>query len=336
MSQVRMDRICIIMTSAIGDAVHVLPLVNALKRHQPSSHITWVLQPGPASLVRGHPAVDDVILFRRRDGWRAFVALRRAFAERQPFDAVLDLQVSFKAGIMTALAPAPVKLGFDRRRARDLTWLFTNRRLPPQPQRHIQDQFLEFLDELGVPAEPLEWQLGPWPGEPPSELMAGIDRPIASLVIATSNPEKDWVPERWAEVVDHLYEHCGMQPVLAGGRSDRELETEAAICQRARSPVVSTLGCPLRELVAILHASTLVISLDTGPMHMAVALGRPVIALIGYSDPRRIGPYRASTDLIIDAFGTSDTPITQAHRRGRMQTIAAADVIAKIARRRGE
>src|SRR5690242_14503862 len=118
------------MMSAVGDAVHALPVVTALKRRHPDAHLTWVLQPGPASLVRGHPDVDEIVLFRRGAGWRAFADVRRALAGRR-FDLVLDLQVYFKASIVTALARGPVKLGFDRARARDLNWLVTNRKIPP-------------------------------------------------------------------------------------------------------------------------------------------------------------------------------------------------------------
>src|SRR5689334_6505485 len=109
-------RICVVMMSAVGDAVHVLPVINAIKRKDPGAHITWILQPGPATLVRGHPAVDEILLFERGRGWRAFADIRRALATRR-FDLVINLQVYLKAGIVTAFSKAPVKLGFDRARA---------------------------------------------------------------------------------------------------------------------------------------------------------------------------------------------------------------------------
>ena len=114
--------ICIVMLSAIGDAVHVLPVVNALKRSWPESRITWVIQPVPHRLVAGHPAVDEFVVFPRRRGpgaWRSFATLRRALRDRR-FDLLLGLQVYLKAGLVTALADADVKLGFDRARARDM------------------------------------------------------------------------------------------------------------------------------------------------------------------------------------------------------------------------
>jgi heptosyltransferase I len=324
------------MMSAVGDAVHVLPVVCAIKRAHPAAHVSWVLQPGPASLVRGHAAVDELIVFDRSRGWRAFLDVRRAL-DRFPFDVLLDLQVYLKAGIVTALARAPVKLGFDRARARDLNWLFTSHRIPPHAPQHVQDQYFEFLDYLGVPHEPVEWQLGPWPDERVQhrELLAMLrqtDRPAATIVVGTSHPQKDWVPERWADVADALYADYGLQPVLVGGRSEREEDTERVIMARARHRPVSALDSGFRRLVGIIDASALVVSLDTGPLHVAVALGRPVVSLIGYTDPRRTGPYQRFHDLVVDAYHEPGEagPIARAPRLGRMPRITVRDVLDRV------
>src|SRR5690606_22828716 len=116
-------------------------------------------------------------------------------------------------------------------------------------------------------------------------------------------PEKDWIAERWAAVANALYADFGLQPVLVGGRSPREVDTERAIMAHTNPKAISLLDSGLRRLVGILDASALVISLDTGPLHMAVALGRPVISLIGFSNPLRTGPYRTSQELVASAYG---------------------------------
>jgi heptosyltransferase I len=321
------------MMSAVGDAVHVLPVINALKRVNPKTRITWVLQPGPAALVRGHRSVDEIIIFDRAKGWRAFADARAELAKRR-FDLVLNLQVYLKAGIVTAFAHAPVKLGFDRSRARDFNWLFTNRKIAKGPVRHVQDQYFEFLYALGVSPEPVTWDFGPNPAERAwqREFSASTDRPIASIVVGTSKPEKDWIPERWAEVSDALYEKYGMQVVLVGGRSARELNAERIVTERARHKPRSELGSGLRKLVSILDASSLVLSPDTGPLHMSVALDRPVISLMGYTNPKRTGPYRKFRDLIIDAYGDpgEDYPISMENRPGRMARIETNDVLEKV------
>ncbi len=328
-------RVGIVMMSAVGDAVHVLPLLTALKRHSPDTHVTWVLQPGAASLVRGHWAVDEIVEFNRAHGWRAYLAVRRELA-RRPFDVVLALQVYFKAGLVTSFTRAPVKLGFDRTRARDLNWLFTTDRIPPRDGQHVQDQYFEFLEALHVPHEPAVWDLGPWDEERAWQrsFLRQFDRPIAPIVVGTSKAEKDWLPERWAEVSDALHGDFGLQPVLVGGRSERELHAERIILERARVPVTSALGSGLRNLVGILDGAALALSPDTGPLHMAVALNRPVVALMGYTNPKRVGPYRRFHDLLIDAYGEpgEDYPVSMENRPGRMPRITVRDVLDRVER----
>lgn len=330
-----LDRVCIVMMSAVGDAVHVLPLLTALKRHRPDAQVTWILQPGPATLVRGHPDISDILLFERSHGWRAFNDIRRQLATRR-FDTALALQVYFKAGMITRMVKAKVKLGFDMARARDANWLFTNAQVPPHPMQHVQDQYLEFLDALGVPHDEPVWNLGPWPHErgQQRERLRVFDRPIAPIVVATSKAQKDWLPERWAAVCDALYGDFGLQPVLVGGRSDRELAAERVIQSQAKVPVVSALGSGLRGLVQLLDGAALVLSPDTGPLHVTVALDRPVVSLIGYSNPKRVGPYRKFHDLMIDAYGepAESYPISMENRLDRMPRITVNDVLARVQR----
>ena len=333
MSRVTMDRVCIVMMSAVGDAVHVLPVLTALKRHHPGMHVTWVLQPGPATLVRGHPLVDEIILFDRSAGLQGFVDIRRALAGRR-FDLVINLQVYFKAGIITSFVQAPVKLGFDRARARDFNWLFTTHRIPPHAMQHVQDQYFEFTDWLGVAQEPVQWGLGPWESERPwqQDFYSTFERPAVPIVVATSKAEKDWLPERWAEVCDVLHADFGLQPVLVGGRSPREVAAEAIIMERTAHQPRSALGSGLRKLVAIFDGAALVMSPDTGPLHISVALDRPVVSLIGYSNPKRVGPYRKYHDLMIDAYGDpgEDYPISMENRTGRLARITVQQVLDKV------
>ena len=335
MIDVPLHRVCVVMMSAVGDAVHVLPVLEALKRKSPAAHVTWVLQPGPATLVRGHRSVDEILLFDRSKGWRAFTEIREQLAARN-FDLVVNLQVYFKAGIVTAFTRAPVKLGFDRARARDFNWLFTTHRIPPHAPQHVQDQYFEFLTALNVPHEPVSWALGPWPHEREAQrsLFDRFDRPVASIVVATSKPQKDWIPERWAQVADALWYDFGLQPVLVGGQSQRELAAEHTIMTRATHAPFSALGSGLRNLVGIIDGSALVLSPDTGPLHMAVALDRPVVSLMGYTNPKRTGPYRKFHDLIVDAYGEpgEDYPISMENRRDRMPRIAVRDVLDRVER----
>lgn len=335
LDHVQFDRVGIVMMSAVGDVVHVLPIIHALKAFRPSMKLTWVLQPGPATLVRGHPLVDDIVLFNRSAGWKEFLRIRESLSTR-PFDLVLGLQVYFKAGLITSFAKAPVKLGFDRERARDANWLFTTHRIPPHSGQHVQDQYFEFLTALGVPFGAPQWTLGPWNDEERAwqqTFIEQFDRPIAPIVVATSKAAKDWAPQRWAKVCNALWHDFGLQPVLVGGRSEREVAAESIIMREA--PVsFSALGSGLRKLSAIFDSAAVVLSPDTGPLHMAVALRTPVISLMGYTNPKRVGPYDYSQDLMIDAYGDpgEDYPLDMSYREGRMDRITPDDVLQMVER----
>ncbi|HEY0779040.1 MAG TPA: glycosyltransferase family 9 protein, partial [Gemmatirosa sp.] len=214
---------------------------------------------------------------------------------------------------------------------------FTNARVPAHPIQHVQDQYFEFLDALGVShPDPPVWDLGPRPDEraAQAEFLARVERPVAAIVVATSKPEKDWPPDRWAAVCDALWHDYSLQPVLVGGRTPRELAAERAIRTATRAPVVSALGSGLRGLVGIFDGAALVLSPDTGPLHIAVALDRPVVSLIAYSNPKRVGPYRRFHDLMIDAYGDpgEDYRPTMENRPGRMARITVADVLERVER----
>jgi len=327
-------RLGIVMMSALGDAVHVLPLLDALKRHAPSTHVTWILQPGPALMVQGHPHVDDVVVFQRSRGLRGYVDVRRELRSR-PFDLVMNLQVYFKAGVVTWLCRAPVKLGFDWARARDANWLFTTHRIRPHAEQHVQDQYFEFLDALGVPHGEPQWHLAPSRPERDAAraILAGAgDGPLVGLVVASSKPEKNWMPERYAALARTLGRDAGARCVLLGGSSAIERFAAERIHTAAPGVAIDGLGRGLRTLLGLIDACDVVVSPDTGPLHMAVAMNVPAVGLYGYNNPKRVGPYRRFAELLLDAYGDpgEDYPISMEHRLGRMDRIQTADVVAKV------
>jgi heptosyltransferase I len=325
-------RMAVVMLTAVGDAVHVLPVLNSLKRHSPGTHLTWVLQPGPAGLVRGHPAVDEIVELDRGRGVRGFLELRRELA-RRPFDAVLLLQPYLKAGIVAGMARAPVRWGLDRARARDLTWLFTNRAVPPRPVGHVQDQYLEFLDALGVPRV-MEWGLGTTAEERAryAALLPPAAGPTVAWVVGTSKPAKEWPAERYAGAIDRLAEERGARAVLVGGLGERESAAAREIAARAKHPPLDLRAWDLRRVAYLLERADVLVSPDTGPLHAAVALGTPTVALMGYTNPKRFGPYRRFHDLLLDAFGDpgEEYPPSAPHRPGRMERIGVEQVVERV------
>ncbi len=326
-------RICVVMLSALGDVVHALPVVTAIKRHAPGTHLTWILQPGPAALVRGHPAVDEIVEFERRRGWRGFAALRRRL-RAMPFDLVLDLQPYFKAGLITWMARAPIKLGLDFARARDLNWLFTTHRIPPRPVGRIQDQFLEFLDAIGVPRGEPAWGLAPTSGERAAArgIVASAEGPLVGFVVATSKPAKNWMPERYAEVATRLAAERGARCVLLGDTSPIERRAADAILARTTAAPIDALGAGLRTTLGLFEACDVVVSPDTGPYHICVAMNVPAVGLFGYTNPRRVGPYGRFGELVVDGYGDPGEEYSAGagYRPGRMARISAAQVYDRI------
>ena len=333
------DRICVVLLTGLGDVVHGLPVVNALARHWPSSRITWVVEPMAAPILEHHPAVDDVVVFRKKEGVRGVVALARELAPRR-YDLTLNFNIYFKSVFPTVLSSAPVRVGLDRRRSRDGTWLFANRHVGPAPRAHTQDMFLEFLALLDVPADPLEWRLEPTPEERDraASFFSRFDRPVATLVPASANAKKDWPPDRFARVADALRADFGMDTVLVGGPSDRERRLADEIVAAAARPPVVDLGGDIRRLIWMLGGSRLVIAPDTGPVHIARALEVPVIGLYGHTNPWRVGPYRKYQDLWVDAYsdpGTEPDPSDARPRLGRMEEISVDQVLERVDRALG-
>ncbi len=336
MSSAPPNSVLVVMLSAIGDAVHVLPVMTALRRAWPDVHLAWVIQPVPAELVRDHPAVDELILFRRRTGLaglRGFRDIGRALRGRR-FDLVIDLQVYFKAGVITGLASSPRKLGFDRKRARDLNWLFTNERIPAHPVQHVQDQYFEFLHHLGVDPHPVEWdlKLSAEERQARDRFYGELAGEAVAVVLGTSKPRKNWSLQGYVQVLDALWDRYGLTPVLVGGPSRVERDLAAEAVRLSRAPVVDALGAGLRRLLYLLDGARLVISPDTGPLHMARALDVPVVGLYGSTNPKRYGPYRKFTDLIVDGYRHSPEEVYEPSMEYRdgMSRITPEAVLEKV------
>lgn len=325
-------RVALVMMSAIGDVVHALPLVNSIRAAAPDVHLTWVIQPAPRKLLDGHSAVDEFLPFHRERGWRAYPEFYR-LARAREFDLVLDPHVFFKAGVVTGMLRAPRKVGYDRARAPDLNWLFSTERLVPCPRAHAQDEMLEFVDHLGIPRV-LDWGLGSTPQEQSRYVeLLPIEghRPTVALVLASSKAEKDWPAERYLPLVERLTADLGARTVLVGGRSERENRVAEGLRAQASNPPLDLREWDLRRLVYLLERTDVLVSPDTGPMHIGVALDTPTVSLMGHTNPKRVGPYRYR-DLLIDAFGEPGEVYTPeaGYRDGRMERILADDVMDRV------
>jgi heptosyltransferase I len=329
-------RVCVVLLTGLGDVVNGLPLVNALKAHDPTLHITWVVEPMPSSILLPHPSVDEVIVYRKKDGVRGVRELARAMAGKR-WDLALNLIPYAKGAWPTLLSRAPNRLGFDRGRSFDGVWLASNRHLDRNPRKHTLDLYLEFAEHLGVPVPAVEWRVAITPEErrEQAEFFAGFDRPVAAVVPASANHKKDWFADRWARVVDALEHDFGFRTVLVGGRGEREVAIAREITERARATPLWAMGDPVRRMSWMLAGSQLVVAPDTGPLHLARAHGVPVVGLYGHTNPWRAGPYRRFEDLWVDRYTHPGDPPDPSHfdaRWQRMEQITVDDVLERVQR----
>lgn len=331
------QRVCLVLLTGLGDVVHGLPVANALKRSSFAAHLTWIAEPAPSYVVRPHAAVDDVIVFEKKRGWRGVRDLKRGLASRR-FDVTLNLNVYFKSVWPTWFSRAPRRVGFDHARSHEGVWFFTNQHLAAKPRAHTQDMFLEFLDALGLSGEKaqLEWGIEFTPAERAAQsafFESLRDRPIVALVPASANPKKDWAPEQYARVIEALHADFGARSLLVGGPSPRERELAAIIQRESRVKPVNGLGDDVRRMMWLIAGSNLVIAPDTGPVHVARAREVPVIGLYGHTNPWRVGPYRRFEDLWIDRYTEPDAapdPSNATPKLGRMEQITVDDVMARV------
>lgn len=277
--------ILIIKLGALGDVINTLPLAMTLKKTL-GARIHWLTAPLSRPLLEAHAVVDQPILFDPRKGAAAAAALWRQ-CRRQRFDLVLDLQRILKSGFWCWIARGRRKIGFDRRRCKELTWLWPFERIPAgNPHAHMVHQYLEFAHYLGISDPPIEWGLSGGGHLPP-----GLPLRFVVLNIGATKPANRWTAEGFAALARGIQTRYGLHSVLTGGCEDAPMSR--AIHTAAGGSVCNLVGATsLPELIDVLDRSAAVVTADTGPMHLAVALGKKVLALFGPSDHRRTGPYR--------------------------------------------
>ncbi|TQF69661.1 glycosyltransferase family 9 protein [Pseudoalteromonas luteoviolacea] len=285
-----LSSICILRLSAIGDVCHAVSAVQAIQRAHPQAKITWVIGKVEAMLLADLPGVEFVIFDKKR-GKAAFKDLKSHFKGRK-FDVLLHMQVAFRANIAALQIPAKVKIGFDKGRSKELHSLFVNQRILPQEAPHVLEGFHNFARAIGADAEQVSWEM-PYTEEHESQAQALLKGMSKIFVIspAASKKERNWLPERYAALADYAASQ-GFNVVITGGPTDMERELSGAIISHANCEITNLVGkTQLKTLLCVLKQAKLVLAPDTGPAHMAVTVGTPVIGLYAHSNPKRTGPY---------------------------------------------
>lgn len=277
--------ILIVKLGALGDVINTLPLAVQLKRHL-QARVHWLVAPLSYPLVSHHPAVDRAILFDKNN-WRTTLPAVKREIQSQPYDLVLDLQRILKSGALCMIARSRRRIGFDRKRCKEMTWLFPFERIPASaPSAHMLRQYLEFAAYLGIQDEHITW-----------DIVGSHDRPdflpekYVVLNIGATKPANKWTVPGFAALAERVKKQFEITCVITGGKEDMLMADE--IEASASANLINLAGgTTIDELKDVLQHAKAVVTCDTGPMHLAVALGTEVIALFGPSDHRRTGPFR--------------------------------------------
>ena len=355
--------ILLIKLSALGDVVHTFPVLNKLRRRYSAARLDWLVTPGIAELVRHNPAIDNVIEFARDERsapWQLtpYVSAARLMATLRAakYDLVLDLQGQLRSAFFAFTSGAPVRIGFEKPRAD--VWQTLSRPIPDEARRHAwrgarEGSYLAYTDHIAVPnldVHPVERYLGVGPmlglddGAPdfsfpiPKEANARIDAlldyyDVAKSRIVVMAPGTNWQTKEWrregfAEVVRHFLQKRFAVTLIGS-------ERERAICDEVASLAPGAVNLSgettLSELAALIARAALCVSNDSGPMHLAAALGRPVVSVFGPTDPVWAGPYRRDGAVLRAGLACSPCYLRLLsrcpHNHDCMNNVAAAAVI---------
>jgi heptosyltransferase I len=293
------QRVLIIKPSAIGDIVHALPVLPRLKKRWPSAKISWLVAPAGAALIERHPLLDEVIPFERGryGGWYNPAAMWDLFKflyqlRRRKFDLVIDLQGLFRSAWISAACGAPRRVGFSN--ARELApWFYTDLVNCSWDHDHAVERYLKVAAALGCEDGPVEFCFAV--DDADRRYIAELIEPgmkYAVLMPGTNWPTKRWPIERFAALAEMLKTRLGLETIVAGGSADAE------IARQIPAKINLAGRTNLRQIVALLERACLVVANDTGPMHVAAALGVPLVAPYGPTDPTRTGPYQRVDSVI--------------------------------------
>jgi len=336
-----LQHVCLLRLSAIGDTCHALAALRAFQTAWPKTRFTWIIGKLEAKLMTAILPEIEFITFDKSATLEELWRLRGALRARR-FDLLLDMQLSFRASLVSSLVSAPIKLGFDRARARELQWWFTNATIAPAANEHVLDSFMGFARACGIEPGAPRWDV-----ELPAaaiEYARGIvtdERPTLAISPCSSHTARNWSAERYAAVADYAVNAHRMRVVLVGGRSAIEAQMGLAIAAAARETVVNQIGKDtLPELLGLLSQSTVLLSPDSGPAHMSTMVGLPVIGLYAATNPARAGPYY-SRRWCVDKYDAAAQKYlgkpaaqipwtTKIERSGVMDLIGVSDVTAKL------
>ncbi|ENM3911865.1 glycosyltransferase family 9 protein [Vibrio cholerae] len=282
--------LCILRLSALGDVCNTIATVQAIQKHWPETHITWITGGLEAQLLSAIEGVE-ILVFDKKSGLAGYKTLWAQLKDRE-FDALLHMQYAIRASIATLGIKAKYRLGFTADRSQDLQTLFTNIKVPSPASLHVADGLMAFAHRIGVPKSELTWSLSyseqdaSW-----AETRFQTDKPNLLLVPGASKIYKNWNAEGYVDVINHAREK-GWNVILAGSPAKVEVDLAEHIQSLLTEPCLNLVGeSSIMQMLALIDKVEMVIAPDTGPAHMASAMQTPIIGLYAHHNPDRVGPY---------------------------------------------
>lgn len=308
--------ILIVKLSAIGDVIHTLPALNAVRNYYPNANITWLVEEDAAPLVQGHKALDRVLVSKRKRWLKALQSpsflnvLKEVYGfiknlRDTHYDMIIDFQALLKSGILIALARGQRKIGYGKGLEHmEHSYIFLNDRIPAVDMEiHALSRGMMLLNAVGIPTNEIEYNLpvSHYDRKKINEVLRshGINEfePFIAVNPMAKWESKLWPVDRFIQLSDIIIDRYGITVVFTGSSGDRLL-IDRIISDMNHRAVNLSGKTTLMELAALYEKAALVISTDTGPMHLAAAVGTPVVALFGPTAPWRTGPYGSGHQVI--------------------------------------
>ena len=298
------SRLCVIRLSAIGDTCHTVPVVRAIQMAWPDTEITWIIGRVEHALLEGLDGIRFAVLDKSL-GWRAYAELGKRL-KRRDFPLLLHMHASSRANLASLLVRAPLRLGFDRARARDFQYYFCNRHIEAKAQQHVMDGLFEFSEALGIERGEPRWDIPV--SDADRKFAAEAAGPAAPVLIISPctgqrfRNFRNWRIDCYAQIADYARQRYGARVILTGGATDIEREYGQGIVKLTQFEPTNLIGkTSLKQLLALLERATVVLCPDSGPAHMATAVQTPVVGLYASSNRFRTGPY-SSQHLVVDKY----------------------------------
>ena len=294
-------QLCILRLSAIGDVCHAVAMVTRIQQHRPDIKITWIIGKIEYQLLKGMPNVEFIV-YDKKAGKQAKQDVKSALKNRV-FDALFVMQVALRANLLSRVVKAKRRIGFDWARSKEGHRLFTNEYIAPKQYAHVLEGFMGFADAIDIPpvdtpswnmpVSPADWE---WAKEQTQHLGK-----YAVISPAASKAERNWTVNGYVSAAKHLSEK-GYKVVLCGGPGPLDADISQQILAQSDSISLDLVGkTSLKQMLAVLADASLVLAPDTGPAHMATAMGTKVVGLYAHSNFRRTGPYM-SQDCVASVY----------------------------------